>query len=644
MEHAMADNNQVKTDKISVEDLLKRMADTSVPESAFQDYVVLDEARSGPFSPEVGLNPETVTGLDTAEGQAKSAWILNSLNKFSRSRRHKRFNDKIADSRYQGPIIVSEGDSWFQYPFQLEDIIDVLMQDYAVWSLDAAGDTLDNMMAEREYIKAIVEVEPAIFLISAGGNDMVGGGSLANHLRDFDPHLPPAGHLKESYGLIIEQSMQQYDKLFRSLESFNLQIICHGYDYALPAHGRWLGDPMQSKGIVDPAVQRAIAKTMVDTFNTHMTAVTKGFPNVTFLDNRGVVTDKRWHDELHPTNAGYAAVAARFKAAIAAAMARSAAAPAWRAGVRAKSAPTAEAAASGSAICRSGPVAGGRKGVSLHIGLNFVDKNHYAGWDGALNACQYDAEDMRDIAAGCGYSTNLLLSKSATRATVLGAIEQFARELGPGDMFFLSYSGHGGRLPDFNRDEADGMDETWCLYDGELIDDELYILWSLFREGVRVLVLSDSCHSGSVIKALPNGQRVEQRPVFDPACPATWARSMPNQVAARVFRQNRAFYTELGKSLANIESTVLTRELANPVACTVQLLSGCQDNQQSMDGDFNGAFTAQLLRTWDEGRFKGDYERFYKSIRMAMPSDQTPNRMVVGRPNSVYLSQRPFEI
>ena len=38
------------------------------------------------------------------------------------------------------------------------------------------------------------------------------------------------------------------------------------------------------------------------------------------------------------------------------------------------------------------------KSVSLHIGLNSVDPNHYQGWDGALSACEFDANDMEAIA------------------------------------------------------------------------------------------------------------------------------------------------------------------------------------------------------------------------------------------------------
>ena len=43
------------------------------------------------------------------------------------------------------------------------------------------------------------------------------------------------------------------------------------------------------------------------------------------------------------------------------------------------------------------------KGLALTIGLNFVDPTHYAGWDGQLSACEYDAEDMTDVAKSRGF-------------------------------------------------------------------------------------------------------------------------------------------------------------------------------------------------------------------------------------------------
>ena len=140
------------------------------------------------------------------------------------------------------------------------------------------------------------------------------------------------------------------------------------------------------------------------------------------------------------------------------------------------------------------------QGISLHIGLNAVDPVHYAGWSGPLNACEADASDLGALAAAQGFATSTLLTVEATREAVTSAFAHAAAALEPGDIFLITYSGHGGQLPDRNGDEPDLVDETWCLYDGEIVDDELNALYRAFRAGVRIVVLSDSCHSGSVTK------------------------------------------------------------------------------------------------------------------------------------------------
>lgn len=38
------------------------------------------------------------------------------------------------------------------------------------------------------------------------------------------------------------------------------------------------------------------------------------------------------------------------------------------------------------------------QGISVCIGLNSVDPNHYQGWRGSLVACEADADDMAAIA------------------------------------------------------------------------------------------------------------------------------------------------------------------------------------------------------------------------------------------------------
>src|SRR4030095_3708620 len=110
--------------------------------------------------------------------------------------------------------------------------------------------------------------------------------------------------------------------------------------------------------------------------------------------------------------------------------------------------------------------------------------------------------DMADIARSRKFTVKRLLPRSATRRAVLAGIARAAAALRSGDFFLLTYSGHGGQVPDRNHDEPAFKAETWCLYDGELIDDEINRALARFKAGVRVLVLSDSCHSGTVTKRM----------------------------------------------------------------------------------------------------------------------------------------------
>lgn len=146
------------------------------------------------------------------------------------------------------------------------------------------------------------------------------------------------------------------------------------------------------------------------------------------------------------------------------------------------------------------PAQGGRA-VSLHIGLNGVDPNQYAGWDGRLGGCENDAQTMQSIADTECFSSSRLLTSAATSAAVLGAIRSSAQSLVSGDTVLLTYAGHGGQVPNTSDDnEPDQQDETWVLFDRMLIDDELEQAFSAFRAGVRIILLSDSCHSGTVYR------------------------------------------------------------------------------------------------------------------------------------------------
>jgi hypothetical protein len=275
--------------------------------------------------------------------------------------------------------------------------------------------------------------------------------------------------------------------------------------------------------------------------------------------------------------------------------------------------------------------------MSLHLGLNAVDPKHYGGWSGNLVACEADAEDMAAIAKAKKFAVKTLMTSKATRNAVLNELARAAKTLKAGDIFFLTYSGHGGQLPDRNGDEIDDrQDETWCLFDGEVVDDELNDAYTKFAKGVRVLILSDSCHSGTVAKMAYYRGMPKPLPVATDENPQRY-RVMPDTVALKTYRQNKEFYDPI---LENVK----TRDARAQVQASVLLISGCQDNQLSGDGAFNGVFTGNLLAAWANGTFVGDYSRFHRAIVRRMPPEQTPNYYRVGTLDPKFEHGPPFSI
>jgi hypothetical protein len=270
------------------------------------------------------------------------------------------------------------------------------------------------------------------------------------------------------------------------------------------------------------------------------------------------------------------------------------------------------------------------KGIALHIGLNSVDPRQYEGWDGTLVACEADAKDMHAITSARGFTSSKLLTRKATASAVAARIRSAASKLEAGDLFVLTYSGHGGQVRDPSGEEIDWQDETWVLWDRQLLDDELYALWAAFRPGVRILVLSDSCHSGTVV-----------RDMFYRASPANAVTSdrfkfIPKDVQDRTYAAHRDQYDTLQRSFAKGDKAA--------VEASVVLISGCQDSQYSRDGDRNGLFTQRLREVWADGAFARGHRAFYRAICELMPPDQTPNYFRVGRTASGFERMVPFTI
>merc|ERR1712070_163908 len=89
-----------------------------------------------------------------------------------------------------------------------------------------------------------------------------------------------------------------------------------------------------------------------------------------------------------------------------------------------------------------------------------------------------------------------------TRANITNNLRWLAQDARPGDVLFLSFSGHGAQAEDPHGYEEDGMNETILPVDferaGMMSDDELRDLVLLpLPEGTRLTAVMDCCHSGT---------------------------------------------------------------------------------------------------------------------------------------------------
>ncbi|MCL6608604.1 MAG: hypothetical protein K6T74_10980 [Geminicoccaceae bacterium] len=337
----------------SFDELEAMLADPDLPDAAIRPYLAARPDDSRPFDPVVVPDPERVAMRPLDQVRAQGLGFLDWANRWSRWRRRKRFERRL-EAGETAPVLVSEGDSWFQFPLLLDDTIDQLEPHYLIWSLDAAGDTLSNMTGSgREYVEPLVDptTGPRVrgLLFSAGGNDILGSEPgpdgekpvLEKLLRPREGNLPPAAHIDERE---LEKRLQAIEAGYRHvLETVaavrpGAFVLGHVYAYAVPAfpadprdpmwtrHGRWLRDPLARRGFTDPAEQRAIVRALIDRLHGRLARLMGGncpgglFPHGWLVDCRELLEDVAdWADEIHPTDRdgrGFARVAARFDAVI----------------------------------------------------------------------------------------------------------------------------------------------------------------------------------------------------------------------------------------------------------------------------------------------------------------------------------------
>lgn len=224
--------------------------------------------------------------------------------------------------------IVAEGDSWFQYPFLLRDILDYLGGVYNLYSVAAAGATLEDYLKNSEFLESIDQVKPAYFLLSGGGNDLLGE-AFAGLIRATPDtaQTGPSRYFADAFDATLTAVCERYRRILRlvNLGHPNVKIIVHGYDYvipkgadkSLPGSSSWMGDVLNDRGILAETDRETIAHFIIDSFNDALKKVAAEYTNVTYLDLRGTVQRTArladyWYDEIHPNDKGFLSLSTKF--------------------------------------------------------------------------------------------------------------------------------------------------------------------------------------------------------------------------------------------------------------------------------------------------------------------------------------------
>lgn len=253
--------------------------------------------------------------------------------------------------------------------------------------------------------------------------------------------------------------------------------------------------------------------------------------------------------------------------------------------------------------------------TALCIGIN-----DYPGTQNDLNGCVNDANDWAAEFKARGFTVTMLLDDKATKANIIKEMKKILSGTKENDSVVFQYSGHGSYVPDESGDETDGKDECICPYDiatadgrnNFIIDDELYEIYSSRHPKSRLVIISDSCHSGTVSRAAP-------------------ILSTTQQPRKKRFLAPQAFLSK--DQMAKFGNAVSFQKSSPPGRYAGLLMAGCQDFQSSYDAYFqnrpNGAFTFSALKALKKLGKKSSvtYKDWFKEISKLIPSqdyDQIP--------------------
>ena len=232
----------------------------------------------------------------------------------------------------EAPSILSEGDSWFGYPFG-KDLNDHIadMGAFNIRHFQKAGDEIVNdMMNDVQkglLVQSLNKFKFDLLLYSGGGNDVV-----AEHLQKYvtDDNSGSGPHNRINKPALDERLQElkgKFLELIGIVEALDSRcpILTHGYTHIIPSDegfeilgfkltGPWVKPTLDRKGIDDPEHQKDIINHILDRFNEMLKELDNENELFHYVDLRSEqLSQSYWANEIHPTSAGFKRLSVHFE-------------------------------------------------------------------------------------------------------------------------------------------------------------------------------------------------------------------------------------------------------------------------------------------------------------------------------------------
>jgi hypothetical protein len=236
-------------------------------------------------------------------------------------------------------VMLSQGDSWFDYPLSGNDVpfpprsTDIIAQLTSMGAINPVilntahfGDatTVEMSLPKQERMITALQTaanwpngKPDAILFSGGGDD-IAGNQFCIYL-DFAGQPGATGLNAIRFQGVLDSVRASYLELFvfRGKYAPGVPIFAHCYDNPIPngthplCAGPWLLPSLTYSGWVPQGPQ--ILAQAITAFKTMLTTLAQNpANNFTLVDTQNVLDPTDWANELHPYPAGFQKLAARY--------------------------------------------------------------------------------------------------------------------------------------------------------------------------------------------------------------------------------------------------------------------------------------------------------------------------------------------